>query len=122
MLANNQPLSFVSGAPISLAEVLKDSNRNEFHHLFPRNCLKQMEYGGPYTNSLANFAFLSKADNIHLGGDCPTVYREKMPAEPVLSEILKHALCPPNLFGNDFDKFIGERAELLELYAKKLMK
>ena len=76
MLANRGPLSFVSGAPITLAEVLKASNRNEFHHLHPRNCLKQQGYEGPYGNSLANFAFLSKADNIQLGGDCPSIYRK----------------------------------------------
>ncbi len=36
MLANKNPLSFTSGQPINLANVLRDYNRNEFHHLYPR--------------------------------------------------------------------------------------
>jgi hypothetical protein len=35
MLAQEQPRSFVSGAPIDLTEKLKESNRLEFHHLMP---------------------------------------------------------------------------------------
>jgi hypothetical protein len=121
MLANAGPLGFVSGAPITLAEVLKDSNRNEFHHLCPRNCLKQQGYDGPAVNALANFAFLSKVDNIHLGGDCPSIYREKMPPEPVFSTILERALCPSSLFDDDFHKFISQRAEILMVRCKKLI-
>jgi hypothetical protein len=121
MLANKKPLSFVSGAPISLAEVLKDSNRNEFHHLYPRSCLKQGNYDGVKQNALANFAFLSKADNIHLGGDCPSVYRQKMPGEPTIGQILKGALCPASLFNDNFETYLHERATLLTDQATKLM-
>jgi hypothetical protein len=121
MLANKGPLSFVSGAPITLAEVLKDSNRNEFHHLYPRSCLKQQGYEGPMVNALGNFAFLSKADNIHLGGDCPNIYRGKMPADPEFTQILERALCPTSLFDKPFDEFMPERAGLLWLQAKKLI-
>ncbi len=121
MLANEGPLGFVSGAPVTLADVLKDANRNEFHHMHPRSCLKQQEYKGSYGNALANFAFLSKADNIHLGGDCPSVYRKKMPADPIFTQILEHALCPVSLFEDDFDQFIKERTELLTARAKELI-
>jgi hypothetical protein len=121
MLSNLGPLSFVSGAPVTLAEVLKASNRNEFHHLQPRSCLKQQGYKGTFTNSLANFAFLSKADNIGLGGDCPSVYRGKMPADPVFTQILDQAMCPKSLFDDHFDSFVKERAENLAVEAKRLM-
>jgi hypothetical protein len=36
LLAQKQPLSFISGAPIDLREKLKQSNRAEFHHLMPK--------------------------------------------------------------------------------------
>ena len=122
MLANNTPLSFVSGRRRSrLPKVLRESNRNEFHHLHPRNCLKEQEYDGSHGNAIANFTFLSKADNILLGGDCPSIYRRKMPADPVFSEILKSALCPASLFKDDFEPFVNERAELLTDAAKKLL-
>ena len=36
LLASKTPLSFVSGMPVSLDQVLRDYNRNEFHHLYPK--------------------------------------------------------------------------------------
>ena len=37
MLANHRPKSFVSGNFVTLSAVLKEYNRNEFHHLFPKS-------------------------------------------------------------------------------------
>lgn len=50
MLANKKPLSFVSGAPIDLEPVLRDHNRNEFHHLYPRAFLRSLENGAKKTD------------------------------------------------------------------------
>nr|WP_113757948.1 hypothetical protein [Brevibacillus laterosporus] len=33
LLASNDPRSFISGAPIDLSKVLKNCNKNEFHHV-----------------------------------------------------------------------------------------
>jgi hypothetical protein len=118
-LAQFGPLSFISGTPIDLANTLKEANRTEFHHLMPRDFVKQLKQVHPDTASLlANFCFLSRADNRMLGGDPPSVYRAKMAAN--IDEILGHALCPASLFEDDFVKFMNERSEVLMKAANKL--
>ena len=47
----------------------------EIHHIFPRNWLKKNGLGDhPETDTLANFAFLSKHDNIKISDGDPAVY------------------------------------------------
>jgi len=111
LLAQKRPLSFVSGSSVSLAQVLKDYNRNEFHHLYPRAYLQQQGVKDDAINQLTNFCFMSKADNIHLGGVAPSAYRAKMPAD--VNAILDHSLCPISLFKDDFDAFMRDRSQML---------
>lgn len=118
-LAQYGPLSFVSGAPVSLSQVLRSYNRSEFHHLYPRSYLLQNGVDTAEQNQLANFCFLSKLDNISLGGDRPSKYRAKMPDD--VEEILELSLCPESLFSDDYDNFIVERSTLLEQKANELL-
>ncbi len=118
MLAQKEPLNFVSAQPVPLADVLRDYNRSEFHHLFPRRFLTDRGVPTPQQGSLANFAFLSKADNVALSGDAPSVYRAKMPED--VSAILESALCSSSLFDDVFDEFIRDRASRLEAFANEL--
>lgn len=119
LLAQKLPLSFVSGAPVSLAETLKTSNRAEFHHLMPRAFLRGAYQGQIDDSVLANFCFLSRSDNRTLGGVAPSAYRAKMSANR--TEILDRSIVPPSLFADDFDAFVLERAGLLEVAAKALL-
>jgi hypothetical protein len=122
MLAQQQPLSFISGTIISLREVLKDYNRNEFHHLYPRAFLRNSAQDDYKDSCLANFSFMSRSDNNQLGGDPPSEYRKHMPADVNnVKEVLSHALCPDSLFSDNFKTFIDERAKLLTSEAKRLM-
>ena len=91
MLAQKDPLSFVSGQPVSLAEVLREYNRSEFHHLYPRAFLTDQQVPANDQSPLANFCFLSQADNVQLGGVAPSVYRARMPND--IADILDRALC-----------------------------
>lgn len=118
MLAQLGPRSFVSGSKVNLKNVLKDYNRNEFHHLYPQKFLKQDSRGSDEINRLANFAFMSRADNRNIGGDSPSSYRSKMPAN--CADILRHSAIPESLFSDDYDAFIQERSELLTDIARKL--
>jgi hypothetical protein len=119
MLAQKQPLSFVSGQPASLARVLREYNRSEFHHIYPRAYLTARDVPVAKQGPLANFCFLSKADNTTLGGEAPSVYRAQMPADIV--EILERALCPASLLADDYEGFLTERAALLEEFAGVLI-
>jgi hypothetical protein len=125
MLANRGPLSFTSGQPVDLAGVLRDYNRNEFHHLYPRAYLRTLDKtprepkNDP--NCLANFCFLSRADNNHLGGAAPSAYRAKLPTAPALDTILESALCPYSLFDDNYDNFVHARSTKLTEEAKKLI-
>jgi hypothetical protein len=119
MLAQRRPLSFVSGQPVALDSVLRDYNRSEFHHLFPRAFLTLRGVAPAQQAPLVNFAFISKADNVVLGGDSPSAYRARMPGQ--IDTILNAALCPPSLFADDYSNFIRDRARLLEEFANQLI-
>ena len=112
LIAQNSPRSFISGSIVSLSNVLKDYNRNEFHHIFPRAFLRTLENKNYGENTLANFCFLSRADNQRLGGNKPSVYRTEMPTD--IDLIMDSALCSDDLlFGDDFNGFINDRATKL---------
>jgi hypothetical protein len=119
ILAQLQPRSFISGAPANLREVLKTYNRTEFHHLYPRAYLASLGRPTKQINCLANFAFVSAADNKMSGGVAPSEYRERIDHES-LDEVLRSADVPASLFADDFDTFIKERSELLAKTARRL--
>lgn len=116
MLASHSPRSFVSGALVDLAEKLKDANRSEFHHLMPRQFLRDSGQVHLPDSCLANFAFLSRADNRKLGGKAPSVYKADMQGN--IDATISSAICPPSLFADDFERFIIERSALLIADAK----
>jgi hypothetical protein len=118
MLAQAHPRSFISGTPLDLSEKLKSSNRTEFHHLMPRSFLKASGQDAKSDSALANFAFLSRADNRQLGGVAPSKYRSKMAQNQ--EEILNDAICPISLFADDYATFLSERAKMLLARAASL--
>lgn len=72
----------------------------------------------PNPNCLANFAFISRADNRLLGGAAPSNYRKYMPI--IATDILQRAMCPVELFDDDFPRFIELRVKTLTSAAKSL--
>jgi len=118
LLAQNNPRSFVSGAPIDVADKLKIYNRNEFHHLMPKAFLRDSDQNAVHCDCIANFCFLSRADNRHLGGDRPSIYRQKMGGNHL--EILESTLCPNSLFDDNFEAFITARSQRLSSIANRL--
>ena len=112
LLAQCNPKSFVSGTPVDLNEKLKAYNKAEFHHLMPKAYVETLLEIKHSVNCLANYCFLSRSENKHLGGVRPSEYRSMMPNQ--LDNILSSAVCPESLFEDDFDAFIVERSELLK--------
>jgi len=120
MLAQLGPRSFVSGAVRDLGEVLKNYNRTEFHHLYPRSYLTALGRSSSGINRLANFAFISAADNKILGGVAPSKYKKRMD-HPHIAEVLDSACTPLSLFDDDYETFILERSALLLEVAHRLI-
>lgn len=120
LLVSAGPLSFVSGSPVSLAQVLADFNRSEFHHLMPQAFLNGLGFDTRQASPLANFAMISAVDNKALGGVAPSSYKAAMPSSAT-SQILAHALCPESLFMDDYETFLKERSRLLVDSADALM-
>lgn len=117
-LSTLKPRSFVSGQYVDLEKTLKAANRSEFHHMMPRDFLKASGQTYYSENILANMCFLSRADNRKLGGDAPSVYRSKMPAQ--VDEIISCAATTNTLFSDNFQKFAEERADILTDICKAL--
>lgn len=112
MLAQESPKSFITGSPINLNSVLKEYNRNEFHHIYPKSYLRSSPTSTFIEGCLANFCFMSRADNKKLGGDAPSVYKQHMDAN--ISAILESALIDEEkLFADNFDLFIENRVTKL---------
>jgi hypothetical protein len=111
MLAQAEPLSFISGVPVDLAKTLKDANRTEFHHLMPKEFLKEKYPPSTRHSPLANLAFMSRADNRQLGGVAPSHYKKKM--GPNAGEILAHAVVPDTIFTDNYPQFVHARAMML---------
>lgn len=84
VLAQGDPLTFISGQPIDLADKLKAANRAEFHHLMPRKFLKDSGQTARKDSLLANFAFISRSENRDLGGKPPSDYKAKMEGDVAL--------------------------------------
>lgn len=111
LLAQEHPLSLVSGSPVDLSVALQAYNRNEFHHLYPQAYLRTRKVPTDRQSRLANMCFINAIDNKVLGGEAPSRYRSRISSQ---KDILKRALCPADeLFADDYDKFLKARARML---------
>ena len=122
MLANEGPLNFVNGSPVSIEPVLRNCNKKEFHHVYPRKYLSDLGVSNKDINALVNFVILAKADNNILGGSAPSLYRNAMPkSDESVRMILTKAICPEDIFHDDQARFFQERSQRLVEKARALM-
>jgi hypothetical protein len=84
----------------------------EIHHVFPRNWLKKQGLGShPELDTLANFAFLSKHDNIRISDGDPGEYLRKADEAELRSQWIP---TDPDLWTADrFTDFCARRRQLL---------
>jgi len=122
LLASVSPLDFIGGGEIALGAVLRECNKKEFHHVYPRAMLLAQNEDKMLINSIANFCFLPRASNNAISDKPPSVYRQLMPTDPAkVAEIMNRALCPTDIFHDDLNRFINERCDLLVQKAQRLM-
>lgn len=121
LLAQANPLSFLSGAAVDLQKGLQAYSRAEFHHIFPNAYLKTKGETDERINALANLSFLSRAENNKISKKAPSAYRADMPNNGSLDRILNRAYCPATMFNDDYDDFLKQRAGMLVIEARKYM-
>jgi len=110
MLAARNPKSLISQAKTNIKETLLRCNRNEFHHIFPKAYLNKS--GDQGIGAVANFCFLSAADNQKIKDKPPNEYI-KLIREEVWSDVAKKALLPQNWYTLDYRDFLAARCDLL---------
>lgn len=120
LLSNVNAYSFLSGAKIDPAKVLKKASKHEFHHIFPQKHLTGIGKSLNEINVLANICFLTRADNNNIRAKDPKVYLKQMGHDKI-AEYLASAFCPVNTADLSYEDFLAARTELLTQQAQKLM-
>lgn len=122
LLASLSPKSFISGNPVALENFLRDSNKKEFHHLFPKKYLGNLGIESSKINAIVNFAIINRSDNNKISGGSPSEYVKLMPSnKDSLEAIMNSSACNVELFNDNFDSFWNIRAEELLTISKNLM-
>jgi len=122
LLANNDPQSLLSGKSIDLDKVLQRYNRSEFHHIYPRAFLRELEVSDADINVLGNFCFLSAAENKNIGRKRPSVYLNDLVGEDgARAATLATAFCDASEFNDDYRSFLTARCDRLVQFANKLI-
>lgn len=119
-LAQLSPRSLLSGSPVDLERVLQTCNRAEFHHVFPKHYLDDLNVTPKKQNVLANLCFLSSADNQRIKAKAPSEYKQLI-SQSDMTAILGSHLVPSGGLDADYDGFLAGRAELLTRHALQLM-
>lgn len=123
LLAQKSPKSFISGSEITLSSVLKDYNRNEFHHIYPKAYVNGLDASivNYSVNCLANFCILARADNKKIDCKKPSQYRkEDMPIDSI--QILNSTFIDESkLISDSFNEFVEDRAIKLNEFLHTLI-
>lgn len=122
LLAQYKPLSFLTGAPVDLGNVLAAYNAREFHHIYPKAFLGANGIPFHESNVIANVCFLTSADNNVIRDRDPREYLSEIPASS-RDEIFASALVPL-IFADGsrpYAEFINQRAEKLASAARELI-
>lgn len=108
---------FISGKPTDLMTFFND--KIDIHHVFPQDWCKAAGIPPSVYNSVVNKTPLSRASNIAISGDAPSVYLRRIErkhglAAAPLDKILRtHLIEPEHLRADDFDTFFNTRIKAL---------
>lgn len=108
---------FINGRPTDLMTFFND--KIDIHHIFPQSWCRKKGIPPSVFDSIVNRTPLSKASNIAIGGDAPSVYLKRIEqrqglAPEALDEILRtHLIDPAHLRNDDFEAFFEARMTAL---------
>lgn len=126
LLASNKPRSLLDGALINTDSVLSLVNKNEYHHIFPKNYLIGKDYDRNEINKNANICILSLNNNRSISNKAPNKYflEIKENLDENLNEVLESNFINESAYkcalNNDYEGFIKERSNLIIEKAKEL--
>lgn len=123
ILALKNPRNFRDNSLISLdKDFFSEFNSHEKHHIFPRSFLRKQRIEGE--NLLVNFCFIPSELNKEILSNKPSEYFNgyKKINESFAATVASH-LIPykedSGIWANDYEKFISQRAALIEAEIKK---
>lgn len=122
LLAQFDPRTFFTGAPVSLDTSLAAYNSREFHHVYPKAFLANDGIPFHEANVIANVCMLSAEDNRKISDRSPAAYFQDIP-DAHKAVTLARALIPEEFHdgSRSFSDFVPARAELLAQKAEALI-
>lgn len=125
LLAQKAPLNLVNGNKIDLGDALSKYNLKEYHHIFPRNFLKNNGVESEKISSLCNFCFLPSDSNKNISNKAPSNYIFTLIPENRYTQILESNLMPlrKDIYQKDnYEEFLRQRAhEIISFLDKQLI-
>jgi hypothetical protein len=122
LLAQCEPRSFLTGAPVDLGETLASYNSRQFHHIFPKAFLSAQGIPFHESNVIANICMLTSQDNNQISDRDPTDYLGDVP-ERLRPQVFSAALIPSAFWDGAvaFALFVDVRAHVLAEVANRLV-
>ena len=78
ILASKKPRSLLDGNPINTIETLAIINKNEYHHIFPKNFLSQIGVIKRKANLHTNVCMTSLSNNRSISDKAPSLYFQQI--------------------------------------------
>lgn len=126
LLANHEPKNLTNGIKIDTQTSLSSFNMKEFHHIFPKEFLKNIGVPKGKRNSLANICMLSAQQNKYVSDKAPSLYLATSyinlsnEGDSVFDSNLISPAPNAPWRNDDFESFIANRsADILSAINKK---
>lgn len=122
LLAQLDPRSFPSDAPIDLGATLAAYNAREFHHIYPKSFLAKQGILFHQSNVISNICMLTASDNNSISDQDPKDYFPRIDAV-VKERAFRRALVPREFWdgARPYADFMTARAALLSKVAEELI-
>lgn len=114
LMGKQNPKDLVKGVSIDLGIALSEYNRKEYHHVFPKAFLKQINIPENKINCVLNFCFLPSDSNKKISKREPKDYFFNLIPQADFKNILDSNILPLDKLiyqHNDFIQFQEKRAE-----------
>lgn len=126
ILSMNNPRSLLDGALINTQSVLSIVNKNEYHHIFPKDYLKNKGFNRNEINYNGNICILNLNNNRSISNKAPSHYFKIIQnnlgdnLKDVLSSNFIDEECYEYALKDDYAGFIAARNKLIVKKAKEL--